>query len=64
MKGFFGKYDQIRSSLWIWSHLLKNILLGNLIFSAAQGRDFQDEIRISHSKTPVPQSFQYLIPAL
>ena len=24
IKDFFGKCDQIRRKLWIWSHLLKN----------------------------------------
>ena len=29
---FFSKYDQIRSFLRIWSHLLKKCLMQNLIF--------------------------------
>ena len=29
---FFSKYDQIRSFLRIWSHLLKKCLMENLIF--------------------------------
>ena len=32
IKGFFSKYDQIRSFLQIWSHLLKKYLMENLIF--------------------------------
>ena len=32
MKSFFSKYDQIRSKLWIWSHLLKKSLMENIIF--------------------------------
>ena len=32
--GFFGKCDQIRSFLRIWSHLLKESLLENFIFCA------------------------------
>ena len=29
---FFSKCDQIRSFLWIWSHLLKKSLMENFIF--------------------------------
>ena len=32
VKDFFRKCDQIRSYLWIWSHLLKNSLMKNFIF--------------------------------
>ena len=32
IKGFFSKCDQIRSFLWIWSHLLKKPLTENFIF--------------------------------
>ena len=31
---FFSKCDQIRSFLWIWSHLLKKYLMKNFIFCA------------------------------
>ena len=34
IKDFFGKYDQIRSFLRIWSHLLKKSLMENFIFCA------------------------------
>ena len=33
-KDFFSKCDQIRSFLWIWSHLLKKSLMKNFIFCA------------------------------
>ena len=33
---FFSKYDQIRSFLWIWSHLLKKSVLENFIFVQCQ----------------------------
>ena len=33
-ENFFSKYDQIRSLLWIWSHLLKKSLMENFIFCA------------------------------
>ena len=32
IKEFFSKFDQIRSLLWIWSHLLKKSLIENFIF--------------------------------
>ena len=32
IKDFFSKCDQIRSPLWIWSHLLKKSLIKNFIF--------------------------------
>ena len=34
IKDFFSKYDQIRSFLRIWSHLLKKPLMENFIFCA------------------------------
>ena len=34
IKDFFSKCDQIRSFLWIWSHLLKKSLMENFIFCA------------------------------
>ena len=34
IKDFFTKYDQIRSFLRIWSHLLKKSLVENFIFCA------------------------------
>ena len=34
IKDFFGKCDQIRSFLGIWSHLLKKSLMENFIFCA------------------------------
>ena len=35
IKDFFGKCDQIRRKLRIWSHLLKKFLMKNFIFCAA-----------------------------
>ena len=32
IKEFFSEYDQIRSLLRIWWHLLKKFLMGNFIF--------------------------------
>ena len=34
MKDFFSKFDQARSFLWIWSHLLKKSIMENFIFCA------------------------------
>ena len=34
IKDFFSKCDQIRSFLWIWSHLRKKSLIENFIFCA------------------------------
>ena len=36
IKDFFSKYDQIRSFLRIWSHLLKKSLMENFIFEQCQ----------------------------
>ena len=41
IKNFFSKYDQIRSFLWIWSHLLKKSLMENFIFCVVS-RLFKD----------------------
>ena len=35
IKDFFGRCDQIRMKLRIWSHLLKKSLMENFIFYAA-----------------------------
>ena len=34
IKDFFSKCDQIRSFLWIWSHLLKKSLMKSFMFCA------------------------------
>ena len=34
IKDFFSICDEIRSFLWIWSHLLKKSLIENFIFCA------------------------------
>ena len=34
IKDLSSKCDQIRSYLWIWSHLLENSLMENFIFCA------------------------------
>ena len=36
IKDFFSKYDEIRSFLPIWSHLLKKSLTENFIFRAVE----------------------------
>ena len=47
-KDFFRKWDQIRSFLWICSHLLKKSLMENFIFCvviAAEGVPFPMKIK-------------------
>ena len=41
IKNFVIKCDQIRSFLWIWSHLLKKSLIGNFIFYAVKIFEYQ-----------------------
>ena len=51
IKDFFSKYDQIRSLLQIWSHLLKKSLMENFIF-----------LQWSHNifmRKPCPPSYDY-----
>ena len=36
IKDFFSKCDQIRGFLWIWSHLLKKLLMENFIFCSVK----------------------------
>ena len=36
IKDFLSKCDEIRSFLWIWSHLLKKSLMENFIFSVVK----------------------------
>ena len=40
IKDFFNKCDQIRSFLWIWSHLLKKFLMENFIFCTVTTKQF------------------------
>ena len=46
IKNFFGKYDQIRSFLRIWSHLLKKSAMKNFIFCAVIPYFFHGPIQI------------------
>ena len=41
IKNFFGKFDQIRRKLLIWSDLLKKYLMENFIFSAVGTQEFR-----------------------
>ena len=45
IKDFFGKCDQIRRNLQIWSHLLKKSLLENFIFLCAVLKAFLSGIK-------------------
>ena len=49
MKDFFSKCDQIRSKLWIWSHLLKKSLMENFIFCAVHIVPFAEYIHFDES---------------
>ena len=40
IKDLFSKFDQIRSFLRIWSHLLKKFFMENVIFCAVQLTNF------------------------
>ena len=66
MKDFFSKFDQIRSLLQIWSHLLKKFLMDSFIFCAVISRPEMfckfPEIRKNHRETPVLKSFSCLRP--
>ena len=42
VKDFFSKCDQIRSFLWIWSHLLKKSLMENFILCAVCEESFEN----------------------
>ena len=44
---FFSKCDQIRSFLWIWSHLLKKSLMENFIFCVMFIKDPYNQIKVS-----------------
>ena len=43
-RDFFSKCEQIRSFLWIWSHLLKQSLMENFIFCAVDIKRFQKSV--------------------
>ena len=44
IKDFFSKCDQIHSFLRIWSHLLKQSLMENLIFCVVSQRMFDRDL--------------------
>ena len=45
IKDFFSKFDQIRSFLWIWSHLLQKSFMENFIFCAVyQAQTFYESV--------------------
>ena len=49
-KNFFVKSDQIRSFLWIWSHLLKKSLMEKFIFCPVNQKTFTLDIRETSNK--------------
>ena len=58
IKNFFSKCDQICRKLRIWSHLLKNYLMGNFIFCAViPTKDVrQDEKNYKYDSLPLHRS--------
>ena len=54
IKDFFSNYDQIRSFLRIWSHLLKKSLMENFIFCAV---NIQYNTQIVAFKEVLPEMF-------
>ena len=48
IKDFFSKWDQIRSFLRIWSHLLKNSVMENFIFCAVNSKSNSSNGNDSH----------------
>ena len=52
IKDFSSKYDQIRSFLRIWSHLLEKSLKENFIFCTVKPRaDMKSELATEHGRT-------------
>ena len=51
IKDFFSKFDQIRSFLLIWSHLLKKFLTENFIFCALEWVNPLDNLSIMSCST-------------
>ena len=51
INNFFGKCDQIREELWIWSQLLRKSLMENFIFCAVRRpeEDFFESLINEHS---------------
>ena len=50
IKDFFSKWDQIRSFLRIWSHLLKKSLMENFIFMQLWVKNTQVKTKWGHKK--------------
>ena len=50
IKGFFGKCDQIRRNLRIWSNLLKKSLMENFIFCAVTA-SFTEHLKLQKKLT-------------
>ena len=49
-KNFFVKSDQIRSFLWIWSHLLKKSLMEKFIFCPVNQKTFTLDVKQTSNK--------------
>ena len=53
IKDLFSKCDQIRSFLWISSHLLKKSFMENLIFCELQGIRYNNSLKLSNISASV-----------
>ena len=61
IKDFLSKCNQIRSFLWIWSHLLNKSLMENFIFCEVQGIRYTNQLKLPNiwasvyvsTKTPI-----------
>ena len=62
-KDFFSKCDQIRSFLWIWSHLLKKSLMENFIFCAVITKILQKSTYLGWAakKILISRTFKMLV---
>ena len=63
IKYVFCKCDQIRSFLWIWSHLLKKSLMENFIFLSSADLNWLSEYSASPSNSAITWLQNPLFPA-
>ena len=63
IKDVFCKCDQIRSFLWIWSHLLKKSLMENFIFLSSADLNWLSEYSASPSNSAITWLQNPLFPA-
>ena len=56
IKDFFSKYDQIRSFLWIWSHLLKKSLMENFCAVNAFDQIWHEDLLLKHNQNGISEN--------